>query len=70
MRSRRREFRHTERLPPSSASLGPDTIRGDEEMPFTGQSAGLVHDILPAREIVTRMLREAEEALRRVDGFR
>ncbi|MEU9977794.1 nitronate monooxygenase [Streptomyces sp. NPDC051014] len=44
--------------------------RGDEEMPFTGQSAGLVHDILPAREIVTRMLREAEEALRRVDGFR
>ncbi len=44
--------------------------RGDEDMPFTGQSAGLIHDILPAREIVTRMLREAEDALRRVDSFR
>ncbi|MEV8047428.1 nitronate monooxygenase [Streptomyces griseoluteus] len=44
--------------------------RGDEDMPFTGQSAGLIHDILPAREIVTRTLREAEDALRRVDSFR
>src|SRR4051794_12258098 len=26
--------------------------RGDEQLPFTGQSAGLVHDVLPAAEIV------------------
>src|SRR4051812_38583353 len=34
-------------------------IRGrttHELLPFTGQTAGMVHDILPAREIVERMV--------------
>jgi enoyl-[acyl-carrier protein] reductase II len=41
-----------------------------ELLPFAGQTAGLVHDILPAREIVERMVSEAELALARVDRFR
>ncbi len=34
-----------------------------EYLPFTGQSAALVHDVLPAREIVERIMAEAGEAL-------
>lgn len=34
-----------------------------EIVPFTGQTAGLVHDVLPAGEIVVRMVREAEAVL-------
>jgi enoyl-[acyl-carrier protein] reductase II len=41
-----------------------------ELLPFTGQTAGMVHDVLPAREIVERMVAEAELALTRADGFR
>jgi enoyl-[acyl-carrier protein] reductase II len=37
--------------------------RGHELVPFAGQSAGLIHDILPAGEIVDRMVKEAREAL-------
>jgi enoyl-[acyl-carrier protein] reductase II len=37
--------------------------RGHEYLPFAGQSAGLVHDILPAAEIVERVVAEAEAAL-------
>jgi enoyl-[acyl-carrier protein] reductase II len=33
--------------------------------PFTGQTAGLIHDVLPAGEIVRRMVNEAEQALDR-----
>ena len=36
-----------------------------ELVPFTGQTAGMIHDVLPAGEIVRRMVSEAEEALRR-----
>ena len=36
-----------------------------ELAPFTGQGAGLIDAILPAAEIVRRMVEEAEEALRR-----
>jgi enoyl-[acyl-carrier protein] reductase II len=36
-----------------------------ELVPFTGQTAGLVHDVPPAHEIVERMVSEAEEALTR-----
>jgi enoyl-[acyl-carrier protein] reductase II len=43
--------------------------RDHELVPFTGQSAGLVHDILPADEIIHRMVREAREALQRVTLF-
>ena len=34
-----------------------------EVVPFTGQTAGLVRDVLPAGEIVRRMVAEAERAL-------
>jgi nitronate monooxygenase/enoyl-[acyl-carrier protein] reductase II len=43
-------------------------IRGStahELLPFTGQTAGMVRDVLPAGEIVARMAAEAERALRR-----
>jgi nitronate monooxygenase/enoyl-[acyl-carrier protein] reductase II len=36
-----------------------------EYAPFTGQTAGAIHDILPAAEIVQRLVTEAEEVLRR-----
>ena len=39
--------------------------RPDELTPFTGQTAGLITEILPAGEIVRGMVAEAEEALRR-----
>jgi enoyl-[acyl-carrier protein] reductase II len=41
-----------------------------ELTPFAGQSAGLIGDVLPAAEIVRRMVREAEAALERAAGLR
>lgn len=38
--------------------------RQHELVPFTGQTTGAIHDILPAAEIVRRLVAEAEEALR------
>jgi nitronate monooxygenase/enoyl-[acyl-carrier protein] reductase II len=38
--------------------------RGHEYLPFTGQSAGLIHDIEPAAIILERLLADAEAALR------
>ena len=38
--------------------------RGHELTPFTGQSAGLIHDVLPAGEIVRGIVKEAQEALK------
>jgi nitronate monooxygenase/enoyl-[acyl-carrier protein] reductase II len=38
----------------------------EEAVPFTGQSAGLLQEILPAAEIVHRLVAEAEAALRPV----
>ena len=40
-----------------------------ELLPFTGQTAGMVHDILPARQIVERMVSEAELALKQAAKF-
>jgi enoyl-[acyl-carrier protein] reductase II len=37
--------------------------RGDEYLPFAGQSAGLIDEVLPAAEIVRRVVEEAEAAL-------
>ena len=37
--------------------------RGEEYLPFTGQSTGLVHDVRPAAEIVAQVALEAEQAL-------
>jgi nitronate monooxygenase/enoyl-[acyl-carrier protein] reductase II len=48
-------------------------IRGrttHELLPFSGQTAGMVHDILPAGEIVERMVSEAELALTRAGDFK
>jgi enoyl-[acyl-carrier protein] reductase II len=36
-----------------------------ELVPFTGQTAGMIHDVLAASEIVSEMVSKAEEALRR-----
>ena len=38
--------------------------RGHDSLPFTGQSAALVHDVAPAAEILTRVLAEANAALK------
>jgi enoyl-[acyl-carrier protein] reductase II len=44
--------------------------RPHELLPFTGQTAGIVHDILPAAEIVRAMVTEAEQALERASALR
>lgn len=49
-----------------------EAIRGrttHELLPFTGQTAGMVRDLLPAREIVQRMVTEAELALKQAAEF-
>jgi enoyl-[acyl-carrier protein] reductase II len=43
--------------------------RPHELVPFTGQTAGMIHDVLPAGEIVHGMVSEAEEALRETSRF-
>ena len=43
--------------------------RGHELVPFTGQSAGMIHELLPAAEIVRRMVAETEGASREVVDF-
>jgi enoyl-[acyl-carrier protein] reductase II len=40
--------------------------RGHDYLPFAGQSAALVHEILPAGEIARRVVAEAEAALQRL----
>jgi nitronate monooxygenase/enoyl-[acyl-carrier protein] reductase II len=44
--------------------------RPHELLPFTGQTAGLVRDVLPAAQIVRAMVGEAEQALERVNALR
>ncbi|MFC4694431.1 NAD(P)H-dependent flavin oxidoreductase [Geodermatophilus arenarius] len=41
---------------------------GHDLLPFAGQSVQLVHDVVPARELVARLVAEAEEALRTAAG--
>ena len=36
---------------------------GEEHLPFTGQSAGLVHEVLPAADIIRQVLAEAEATI-------
>jgi enoyl-[acyl-carrier protein] reductase II len=38
---------------------------GHDRLPFAGQSAGLVHDVAPARELVARLVAETRAALSR-----
>jgi enoyl-[acyl-carrier protein] reductase II len=51
------------------ASIGPSFVAdvraggGHDRLPFTGQSAGLVRDIMPAAVIVARLVAETETAL-------
>jgi NAD(P)H-dependent flavin oxidoreductase YrpB (nitropropane dioxygenase family) len=42
--------------------------RGHEFLPFTGQSAGLIHDIVPAAELLDRLITETIDALRRANA--
>ena len=42
--------------------------RGHQFLPFTGQSAGLVHDIVPAAELLDRLVTDTVEALRRANA--
>jgi NAD(P)H-dependent flavin oxidoreductase YrpB (nitropropane dioxygenase family) len=44
------------------------TGRGHELLAFTGQSAGLVHDIVPAAELLKRLITETADALRRANA--
>ncbi len=44
--------------------------RPHELLPFTGQTAGMVHDVLPAAEIVRMTVAEAEQALERANVLR
>jgi len=51
-----------------AAELGPALVRevlaggGHERVPFAGQSAGLIHDVRPAGDIVRETVREALDA--------
>ncbi len=44
--------------------------RPHELVPFTGQTAGLIHEMLPAAEIVRTMITDAEQALGRPSTLR
>jgi enoyl-[acyl-carrier protein] reductase II len=44
--------------------------RPHELVPFTGQTAGLIHEMLPAAEIVRTMITDAEQALERASTLR
>jgi nitronate monooxygenase/enoyl-[acyl-carrier protein] reductase II len=52
------------------STIGPQLLTavrnggGHDLLPFTGQSVELIHDVLPAREVVRRLIAEAEAALR------
>lgn len=53
---------HGERL---SADVIAAVQRGtlEELLPFTGQSAGLIHEVLPVADIMDTLIREAEDAI-------
>jgi nitronate monooxygenase/enoyl-[acyl-carrier protein] reductase II len=63
----------TDRLAADPGPVDPDVVarmiteiragRGHEEVPFTGQSAELVHDLPPATELVLRLVKETAQAL-------
>jgi nitronate monooxygenase/enoyl-[acyl-carrier protein] reductase II len=51
------------------ADVGPRLLaavragRGHEDLPFTGQSVELVHDVVPAADLVARLWQECQQAL-------
>jgi enoyl-[acyl-carrier protein] reductase II len=68
--SQREEAReHADRLQ-SEIMASIQQGRPHELTPFTGQSAGLILDVLPAADIVRAMVAEAEDALERADALR
>jgi nitronate monooxygenase/enoyl-[acyl-carrier protein] reductase II len=44
--------------------------RPHDLLPFSGQTAGMIRDVLPASEIMQRMVTEAEQALERANELR
>ena len=67
----------TEQLETDAASVNPASARallvesirsggGHDLLPFTGESAALVHDIVPARELIPRLVAETESAIQRM----
>ncbi len=79
-RTLRNEFVERWNDQPEAAAQRADELRADvraaidagrlhEYVPFTGQSAGLVHDVLPAAEIIARMVSEAETLLGRAHDY-
>jgi nitronate monooxygenase/enoyl-[acyl-carrier protein] reductase II len=69
----------TDRLEAEPESVDPQAVvpafvaevranRGHDSLPFTGQSAGLVHEVLPAGEIMNRLVAETEAALASAKG--
>jgi nitronate monooxygenase/enoyl-[acyl-carrier protein] reductase II len=73
-RALRTEFIDRWNADPSGARSATDRIRAEiraaagdgrleELLPFTGQSAALVHDVVPAAALISRTVAEAEEAL-------
>jgi nitronate monooxygenase/enoyl-[acyl-carrier protein] reductase II len=74
-RALRTEFIERWNADPAGARSDADRIRAEiraaagdgrleELLPFTGQSAALVHDVVPAATLISRLVTEAEEALR------
>jgi enoyl-[acyl-carrier protein] reductase II len=66
---------------PEEAGRQADRLRGEimasierqrphELTPFSGQTAGLIRDVLPAADIVRAMVAEAEDALERAGSQR
>jgi hypothetical protein len=45
------------------------TNGGHDLVPFTGQSAALVRDVLPAADLVARLVADADRALQRAAGL-
>lgn len=41
---------------------------GHDLLPFTGQSAELVHDVIPAANLISRLMADCATALRHADG--
>ena len=63
-----------DKLAEGAGQIGPEILTailaggGHEYLPFSGQSAGLVHEILPAAEIVRRVVAEADQILADLRG--
>ncbi|MFQ6023677.1 MAG: NAD(P)H-dependent flavin oxidoreductase [Acidiferrobacterales bacterium] len=64
-RNRRHEVRQEAQRLQSQVMIAKEQGKYGELTPFAGQTAGLIHEILPAAEIVHTIVAEAEEVLKR-----